>query len=56
MHVISVDHLIENTRKKYLDTRTQSNLAKLNSKRDEDPDIATEQFARIVRQGMSPGG
>ncbi|XP_020275502.1 25.3 kDa vesicle transport protein [Asparagus officinalis] len=49
------DYAIENIRRKYLDTRTQANLAKLNSNRKQDLDFVTEEFSKVVSRGQASG-
>ncbi|KAG6469832.1 25.3 kDa vesicle transport protein-like isoform X1 [Zingiber officinale] len=49
------DYVIGKIRERYLDTRTQENLFKLNSDRRNDPDIATEELANIMRSCHSSG-
>ncbi|KAL5568037.1 hypothetical protein UlMin_024612 [Ulmus minor] len=47
---VKFDSIIGNIRKKYVDTRTQANLSKLNANRHQDLDILTENFAEILER------
>ncbi|KAG5616952.1 hypothetical protein H5410_016776 [Solanum commersonii] len=47
---IKLDTVIGNIRKQYVDTRTQANLSKLNSHRQKELDIATEELSLITER------
>ncbi|KAL0317775.1 UNVERIFIED_CONTAM: Vesicle-trafficking protein SEC22b-A [Sesamum angustifolium] len=47
---IKFDGIIGNIRSKYVDTRTQANLAKLNSDGSQEEDILSESFSQIVKR------
>ncbi|KAL1555087.1 25.3 kDa vesicle transport protein [Salvia divinorum] len=42
--------VISNVRRKYVDTRSQENLSKLNSDASQDADVISESFSRIVKR------
>ncbi|KAI3958404.1 hypothetical protein MKW98_011092 [Papaver atlanticum] len=45
---IKFDNVIANIRRRYLDTRTQANLSKLNENRRQDLDVITEDISKII--------
>ncbi|KAL5744587.1 hypothetical protein ACOSP7_027462 [Xanthoceras sorbifolium] len=47
---VKFESIIGNTRKLYIDTRTQANLSKLNAKRRQDLDIVIEDMSQIVER------
>lgn len=46
----NTDGIIGNIRSKYVDTRTQANLSKLNSDGSQEEDILSESFSQIVKR------
>lgn len=42
--------VIANVRRKYVDTRSQANLSKINSDASQDADVISESFSRIVQR------
>ncbi|XP_072967475.1 25.3 kDa vesicle transport protein SEC22-1 [Typha angustifolia] len=49
------DYVIGNVRRRYVDTRTQANLNKLKSDRQQDLDIVTEEFSKVISKHQRPG-
>lgn len=49
-HAGTADGIIGNIRRKYVDTRSQANLSKINSDASQDVDILSEIFSQIVKR------
>ncbi|XP_009804097.1 25.3 kDa vesicle transport protein SEC22-1 [Nicotiana tabacum] len=52
---IKLDTIIGNIRKQYVDTRTQTNLSKLNADRQKDLDIGTDELSLITERRRRVG-
>lgn len=52
---IDADGIIGNIRRQYIDTRTQSNLSKLNGHRRQDLDVITQDLSTIVERRQQLG-
>ncbi|KAI3985336.1 hypothetical protein MKX01_033650 [Papaver californicum] len=52
---IKFDNVIANIRRRYLDTRTQANLSKINANRRQDLDVITEDISKIIENKRRSG-